>query len=103
MPARRPRLHLASAGLDVLVLEKSQFLREKVCGDGLTQCRVEERDRASGPLVAVREAPASSGYEVCSPTRRGAGALGSGASGDSGGLAAATRARRMWMWDGGSQ
>jgi menaquinone-9 beta-reductase len=28
--------YLASAGLDVLVLEKSRFPREKVCGDGLT-------------------------------------------------------------------
>jgi geranylgeranyl reductase family protein len=28
--------HLASAGLDVLLLEKSSFPREKVCGDGLT-------------------------------------------------------------------
>jgi menaquinone-9 beta-reductase len=28
--------HLASAGLDVLLLEKSQFPREKICGDGLT-------------------------------------------------------------------
>jgi len=28
--------HLATAGLDVLVLEKSKFPREKVCGDGLT-------------------------------------------------------------------
>jgi hypothetical protein len=28
--------HLASAGLDVLVLEKTHFPREKVCGDGLT-------------------------------------------------------------------
>ncbi|WP_438939772.1 geranylgeranyl reductase family protein [Catenulispora rubra] len=28
--------HLATAGLDVLLLEKSQFPREKVCGDGLT-------------------------------------------------------------------
>jgi menaquinone-9 beta-reductase len=28
--------HLARAGLDVLVLEKSTFPREKVCGDGLT-------------------------------------------------------------------
>ena len=27
--------YLASAGLDVLVLEKSHFPREKVCGDGL--------------------------------------------------------------------
>src|SRR5881227_3784035 len=28
--------HLAQAGLDVSLLEKSQFPREKVCGDGLT-------------------------------------------------------------------
>ncbi len=28
--------YLATAGLDVVVLEKSQFPREKVCGDGLT-------------------------------------------------------------------
>jgi geranylgeranyl reductase family protein len=28
--------HLATAGLDVLVLEKTRFPREKVCGDGLT-------------------------------------------------------------------
>ena len=27
---------LAQAGLDVLVLEKTEFPREKVCGDGLT-------------------------------------------------------------------
>jgi flavin-dependent dehydrogenase len=31
--------YLASAGLDVLVLEKTQFPREKVCGDGLTPAR----------------------------------------------------------------
>ena len=28
--------HLAQAGLDVLLLEKTTFPREKVCGDGLT-------------------------------------------------------------------
>jgi menaquinone-9 beta-reductase len=28
--------HLAQSGADVLVLEKSSFPREKVCGDGLT-------------------------------------------------------------------
>ena len=38
-PARRVRplaTHLARAGVDVLLLEKSTFPREKVCGDGLT-------------------------------------------------------------------
>ncbi|NHD16521.1 MULTISPECIES: geranylgeranyl reductase family protein [unclassified Actinopolyspora] len=34
--------YLAQAGLDVLVLEKSAFPREKVCGDGLTPRGVKE-------------------------------------------------------------
>ncbi|WP_141583386.1 geranylgeranyl reductase family protein [Actinomadura sp. WMMA1423] len=34
--------HLARSGLDVLVLEKSTFPREKVCGDGLTPRAVQE-------------------------------------------------------------
>ena len=37
--------HLAKAGLDVLLLEKTAFPREKVCGDGLTP-------RATKQLVA---------------------------------------------------
>jgi menaquinone-9 beta-reductase len=34
--------HLAQAGIDVLVLEKSVFPREKVCGDGLTPRAVKQ-------------------------------------------------------------
>ena len=34
--------HCASAGLDVLLLEKSEFPRDKVCGDGLTPRAVAE-------------------------------------------------------------
>ncbi|MDR2973587.1 MAG: geranylgeranyl reductase family protein, partial [Propionibacteriaceae bacterium] len=34
--------HLARAGLSVLLLEKTQFPREKVCGDGLTPRAVKE-------------------------------------------------------------
>src|SRR3954453_1049387 len=34
--------HLAQTGLDVLLLEKSQFPREKVCGDGLTPRAVKQ-------------------------------------------------------------
>ena len=34
--------YLAAAGLDVLLLEKSAFPREKVCGDGLTPRAVKE-------------------------------------------------------------
>ncbi|WP_405670993.1 geranylgeranyl reductase family protein [Streptomyces sp. NBC_01530] len=38
--------HLAKSGLDVLLLEKTEFPREKVCGDGLTP-------RATKQLVAM--------------------------------------------------
>ncbi|RLL70559.1 geranylgeranyl reductase family protein [Streptomyces sp. Z26] len=38
--------HLARAGLDVLLLEKTSFPREKVCGDGLTP-------RATKQLIAM--------------------------------------------------
>jgi geranylgeranyl reductase family protein len=38
--------HLAQAGLDVRLLEKAAFPREKVCGDGLTP-------RAVRPLIAM--------------------------------------------------
>jgi geranylgeranyl reductase family protein len=34
--------HLASSGLDVLLLEKTAFPREKVCGDGLTPRAVKQ-------------------------------------------------------------
>src|SRR5215472_11571781 len=34
--------HLAQAGLDVLLLEKSHFPRDKVCGDGLTPRAVKQ-------------------------------------------------------------
>jgi len=34
--------HLASAGIDVLLLEKSAFPRDKVCGDGLTPRAVKQ-------------------------------------------------------------
>ncbi|HET7386541.1 MAG TPA: geranylgeranyl reductase family protein [Nocardioidaceae bacterium] len=34
--------HLASAGVDVLLLEKTAFPREKVCGDGLTPRAVKQ-------------------------------------------------------------
>lgn len=34
--------HLARSGLDVLLLEKTRFPREKVCGDGLTPRAVKE-------------------------------------------------------------
>jgi geranylgeranyl reductase family protein len=44
--------HLAQAGLDVLVLEKSVFPREKVCGDGLTPRAVKQLVTMGIPLNA---------------------------------------------------
>ena len=42
--------YLAQAGLDVLVLEKSRFPREKVCGDGLTPRGVKALVRMGVPI-----------------------------------------------------
>jgi geranylgeranyl reductase family protein len=42
--------YLAAAGLDVLVLEKSRFPREKVCGDGLTPRAVKALTSMGVPL-----------------------------------------------------
>ena len=44
--------HLAQAGLDVLLLEKCQFPREKVCGDGLTPRAVKQLVGMGIPLSA---------------------------------------------------
>ena len=37
--------HLAQAGVDVLLLEKAAFPRDKICGDGLTPRAVKQLDR----------------------------------------------------------
>ena len=42
--------HCASAGLDVLLLEKASFPRDKICGDGLTPRAVAELVRMGLPL-----------------------------------------------------
>jgi geranylgeranyl reductase family protein len=43
--------HLATAGLDVLLLEKTSFPREKVCGDGLTPRAVKALTSMGIPVV----------------------------------------------------
>ncbi|HEX7995731.1 MAG TPA: geranylgeranyl reductase family protein [Streptosporangiaceae bacterium] len=43
--------HLATAGLDVLMLEKTSFPREKVCGDGLTPRAVKALTSMGIPVV----------------------------------------------------
>jgi len=66
--------YLAQAGLDVLLLEKAHFPREKVCGDGLTP-------RAVKSLVSmgidISETPAGSG-EAGWVRNRGLRVIGSG-------------------------
>src|SRR6266702_7768673 len=44
--------YLATAGLDVLVLEKTRFPREKVCGDGLTPRAVKALTGMGVPIGA---------------------------------------------------
>ncbi|HEX4658546.1 MAG TPA: geranylgeranyl reductase family protein [Streptosporangiaceae bacterium] len=43
--------HLATAGLDVLVLDKTHFPREKVCGDGLTPRAVKALTTMGVPIA----------------------------------------------------
>jgi menaquinone-9 beta-reductase len=45
--------YLATTGLDVLVLEKSTFPREKVCGDGLTPRAVKALTSMGVPIAAT--------------------------------------------------
>ena len=47
--------YLAQSGLDVLLLEKSRFPREKVCGDGLTPGHA--APAASGRVNTAAPAP----------------------------------------------
>jgi geranylgeranyl reductase family protein len=62
--------HLARAGLDVVLLEKSSFPREKVCGDGLTP-------RAVRSLIDMGIDTTPAGPALAGPRRAGAaGALG---------------------------
>ena len=51
-PGSSAAFHLAQAGLDVLLLEKSIFPREKVCGDGLTPRAVKQLVSMGIPLDA---------------------------------------------------
>src|SRR5262249_57911800 len=46
-------LRLAQAGLEVLVLEKARFPREKVCGDGLTPRAVKALTGMGMPMAAA--------------------------------------------------
>src|SRR5215472_9699926 len=46
-------LRLAQAGLEVLVLEKARFPREKVCGDGLTPRAVKALTGMGIPMAAA--------------------------------------------------
>ena len=62
-PASATAYHLAQAGLDVLLLEKTAFPREKVCGDGLTPRAVQAAGRAWASTSRPR--PAGSTTRAC--------------------------------------
>ena len=53
---------LAQAGLDVVVLEKAAFPREKVCGDGLTPRGVKALEDMG---IDTSPPPAGSGTRAC--------------------------------------
>src|SRR6202044_2673653 len=56
--------YLASAGLDVLVLEKSRFPREKVCGDGLAPRAVKALTGMGVPLAEADGCARSKGLRI---------------------------------------
>src|ERR1035438_6423700 len=56
--------HLASAGLDVLLLEKSHFPREKVCGDGLTPRAVKALTAMGVPISEADGWPRNKGLRI---------------------------------------
>ena len=56
--------YLASAGLDVLVLEKSHFPREKVCGDGLAPRAVKALTGMGVPLAETDGWARSKGLRI---------------------------------------
>jgi geranylgeranyl reductase family protein len=56
--------YLASAGLDVLLLEKSHFPREKVCGDGLTPRAVKALTAMGVPISEADGWPRNKGLRI---------------------------------------
>jgi menaquinone-9 beta-reductase len=56
--------YLAAAGLDVLVLEKSRFPREKVCGDGLAPRAVKALTGMGVPMVEADGWARSKGLRI---------------------------------------
>ena len=59
---------LATSGVDVLVVEKKHFPREKTCGDGLTPRSVHQLEQMG---LADELAPHHR-YGACAPTPTGA-------------------------------
>ena len=56
--------YLATAGLDVLVLEKTRFPREKVCGDGLTPRAVKALTGMGVPVSEADGWPRNKGLRI---------------------------------------
>src|SRR2546427_12993874 len=61
---------LAQRGVDVLLLDRAEFPRDKTCGDGLTPRALRVLDQMGIlPDVAQRGCPVD-GYAVVAPSRR---------------------------------
>jgi geranylgeranyl reductase family protein len=77
-------VHLAREGLDVLVVDKATFPRDKICGDGLTTSALRELDSLGLDPGAVASwidvddvlVRSPSGYEVSFPLPRTGGRFG---------------------------
>src|SRR5262249_60916070 len=63
-------LRLAQAGLEVLVLEKGRFPREKVCGDGLTPRAVKALTGMGVPMAPAGGWPPTTGRRMVAGGRR---------------------------------
>ena len=68
--------YLARSGLDVLLLEKTSFPREKVCGDGLTPRAVRELT-ALGVSTPAEEGWIRNRKSIPTMTRASHGSIGS--------------------------
>src|SRR5437588_13023329 len=58
---------LAQRGLDVLLLDRSEFPRDKTCGDGLTPRALRVLDAMGILSEVMRHGQAINGYEVIAP------------------------------------
>ncbi len=88
--------HLARAGVDVLLLEKAEFPREKVCGDGLTPRAVHQLIRMGVDIGAPGWMRSRGMRWIAGEPRRSSTGPASAAIPTSGCPAAATTSTTSW-------